>query len=158
MSSPISIDTRIFTNTSHVCGKIGCVKPSRPRSQFLIWRALTGSQGRPANNRIINRNISQPRQEFCEIRKRSHNSWNAPIPAYISSVERFSFLLSFLKFVRNRAKVFVFNTKIFFLFANKNFFLPRFFCSFLQTVYKFVESLTNHFQSILIITCQRNIE
>lgn len=44
-----------------------CVKPSRPRSRFLIWRASTGSWGRPANNRIINRNISQPRDHLPRL-------------------------------------------------------------------------------------------
>lgn len=129
-----------------------CVKPSRPRSRFLIWRASTGSWGRPANNRIINRNISQPRDHLprlgilfesseivpSEIRKRSHNSWNAPIPAYISSAQSFSLLPS------NSWEIFlVFDiSRIFFS-------LPNFFFPF----YKFVDSLTNRFQSILIIMC-----
>lgn len=108
VSSPISIETKdIYEHVSRM-RKDRCVKPSRPRSRFLIWRASTESWGRPANNRIINRNISQPRDHLprlgilfesseivpSEIRKRSHNSWNAPIPAYISSAQSFSLLPS----------------------------------------------------------------
>lgn len=67
VSSPISIETKdIYEHVSRM-RKDRCVKPSRPRSRFLIWRASTESWGRPANNRIINRNISQPRDHLPRL-------------------------------------------------------------------------------------------
>lgn len=152
VSSPISIETKdIYEHVSRM-RKDRCVKPSRPRSRFLIWRASTGSWGRPANNRIINRNISQPRDHLPRLGILFESSETFQVKSVKEVITRgmrqfqhtFHPPKVFLSFPQIREKFFSFSI------------FRRYFCrfpTFLFPFYKFVESLTNRFQSILIITC-----